>query len=249
MTAELEIDDLAVRFGGLHALDGIAVGVEEGHTMGIIGPNGAGKTTLLNAVCGLVRPSRGEVRFRGQTLTGRKGEQIAALGVARTFQLAEGFGDFTVWDYVRLGMAAAGKGRAGGGRVAGGGASGPEAERTCVASLELIGLWPERARLLRSLPYGLRKLVDVCRATVSEPHILLLDEPTSGLSATERADMVIHLRTLKETIRTMLIVDHDVGFISAVSDQLYAIAYGKPLTQGPPEHVLRHPDVIAAYMG
>jgi len=237
VTAELEIDDLAVRFGGLHALDGIAVGVEEGHTMGIIGPNGAGKTTLLNAVCGLVRPSRGAVRFRGQTLTGRKGEQIAALGVARTFQLAEGFGDFTVWDYVRLGMAAAARSR------------GTEAEEKCVASLEVIGLWPERARLLRSLPYGLRKLVDVCRATVSEPHILLLDEPTSGLSATERADMVVHLRTLKETIRTMLIVDHDVGFISAVSDQLYAIAYGKPLTQGPPEHVLRHPDVIAAYMG
>jgi branched-chain amino acid transport system ATP-binding protein len=237
VTAELEIDDLAVRFGGLLALDGIAVGVEEGHTLGIIGPNGAGKTTLLNAVCGLVRPSRGEVRFRGQTLTGRKGEQIAALGVARTFQLAEGFGDFTVWDYVRLGMAAAGK------------SSGLDAERKCVASLEVIGLWAERARLLRSLPYGLRKLVDVCRATVSEPHILLLDEPTSGLSATERADMVVHLRTLKETIRTMLVVDHDVGFISAVSDQLYAIAYGKPLTQGPPEHVLRHPDVIAAYMG
>jgi ABC-type branched-subunit amino acid transport system ATPase component len=237
VTAELEIDDLAVRFGGLHALDGIAVGVEEGHTLGIIGPNGAGKTTLLNAVCGLVRPSRGEVRFRGQALTGRKGEQIAALGVARTFQLAEGFGDFTVWDYVRLGMAAAGK------------SSGPQAERKCVTSLEVIGLWAERARLLRSLPYGLRKLVDVCRATVSEPHLLLLDEPTSGLSATERADMVVHLRTLKETIATMLIVDHDVGFISAVSDQLYAIAYGKPLTQGPPEHVLRHPDVIAAYMG
>jgi ABC-type branched-subunit amino acid transport system ATPase component len=235
MTAELEIDDLAVRFGGLHALDGIAVGVEEGHTLGIIGPNGAGKTTLLNAICGLVRPSRGEVRFRGQTLTGRKGEQIAALGVARTFQLAEGFGDFTVWDYVRLGMAAS--------------ASRNNADRKCVESLEVIGLWAERGRLLRSLPYGLRKLVDVCRATVSEPHILLLDEPTSGLSAQERADMVVHLRTLKETIRTMLIVDHDVGFISAVSDQLYAIAYGKPLTQGPPEHVLRHPDVIAAYMG
>ena len=128
-------------------------------------------------------------------------------------------------------------------------ATNSSASAKCVASLEVIGLWAERGRLLRSLPYGLRKLVDVCRATVSEPHILLLDEPTSGLSAQERADMVIHLRTLKETIRTMLIVDHDVGFISAVSDQLYAIAYGKPLTQGPPEHVLRHPDVIAAYMG
>jgi ABC-type branched-subunit amino acid transport system ATPase component len=246
VTAELEIDDLAVRFGGLHALDGIAVGVEEGHTLGIIGPNGAGKTTLLNAICGLVRPSRGEVRFRGQTLTGRKGEQIAALGVARTFQLAEGFGDFTVWDYVRLGMAAAPHARhsARASRRAGG-----QADQRCVASLEMIGLWAERGRLLRSLPYGLRKLVDVGRATVSEPHLLLLDEPTSGLSAQERADMVVHLRTLKETIRTMLIVDHDVGFISAVSDQLYAIAYGKPLTQGPPEHVLRHPDVIAAYMG
>jgi ABC-type branched-subunit amino acid transport system ATPase component len=238
MTIELEIDDLAVRFGGLHALDGIAVTVEAGTTLGIIGPNGAGKTTLLNAVCGLVRPSRGEVRFRGQALTGRKGEQIAAAGVARTFQLAEGFGDFTVWDYVRLGMAAARPPR-----------TGAAADQRCAAALATIDLWPQRARLLRSLPYGLRKLVDVCRATVSEPHMLLLDEPTSGLSAQERADMVVHLRMLKETIRTMLIVDHDVGFISAVSDHLYAIAYGKPLTHGTPEHVLKHPEVIAAYMG
>ena len=238
MTAELEIDDLAVRFGGLQALDGIAVTIEASTTLGIIGPNGAGKTTLLNAICGLVRPSRGEVRFRGQPLTGRKGEQIAAAGVARTFQLAEGFGDFTVWDYVRLGMAAAGPPR-----------TGAAADQRCAAALATIDLWPQRARLLRSLPYGLRKLVDVCRATVSEPHMLLLDEPTSGLSAQERADMVVHLRMLKETIRTMLIVDHDVGFISAVSDHLYAIAYGKPLTHGTPEHVLKHPEVIAAYMG
>jgi ABC-type branched-subunit amino acid transport system ATPase component len=238
MTAELEIDDLAVRFGGLQALDGIAVTVEAGTTLGIIGPNGAGKTTLLNAICGLVRPSRGEVRFRGQPLTGRKGEQIAAAGVARTFQLAEGFGDFTVWDYVRLGMAAAGPPR-----------TGAAADQRCATALATVDLWPQRARLLRSLPYGLRKLVDVCRATVSEPHMLLLDEPTSGLSAQERADMVVHLRMLKETIRTMLIVDHDVGFISAVSDHLYAIAYGKPLTHGTPEHVLKHPEVVAAYMG
>jgi ABC-type branched-subunit amino acid transport system ATPase component len=234
---ELEVRDLSVRFGGVHALDGIAFAVEPGTVLGIIGPNGAGKTTLLNAVCGLARPATGEVRFRGQVLTGRKGEQIAAMGVARTFQLAEGFSDFTVWDYVRLGMAAAG------------GSSGPGPAARCAAELETAGLWPYRSRLLKSLPYGMRKLVDVCRATVSGPLVLLLDEPTSGLSREERADMVVRLRGLRKTIQTMLIVDHDVGFISAVSDQLYAIAYGKPLVQGTPEHVLRHPDVIAAYMG
>ena len=90
---------------------------------------------------------------------------------------------------------------------------------------------------------------DACFVEAAEWHARWQNASDSGLSAQERADMVVHLRTLKETIRTMLIVDHDVGFISAVSDQLYAIAYGKPLTQGPPEHVLRHPDVIAAYMG
>lgn len=238
MTAELEVRDLAVRFGGLHALDGIDFAVDEGAILGIIGPNGAGKTTLLNAICGLVRPSRGEVRYRGESLAGRKGEQIAAVGVARTFQLAEGFADFTVWDYVRLGMAAAGAPRAR-----------PGADDRCAAGMQAVELWPHRSRLLKSLPYGLRKLVDVCRATVSEPRVLLLDEPTSGLSAAERADMVDRLRLLRETTATMLIVDHDVGFISAVSDQLYAIAYGRPLTQGAPERVLTHPDVIAAYMG
>jgi ABC-type branched-subunit amino acid transport system ATPase component len=239
VTAELEIRDLAVRFGGLHALDGIDVAVPPGTVLGIIGPNGAGKTTLLNAICGLVRPARGEVRFRGAPLTGRKGEQIAAAGVARTFQLAEGFADFTVYDYVRLGLAASGsRWRAG-----------HALDDQCAAAMQSADLWSQRARRLRSLPYGLRKLVDVCRATVSGPHVLLLDEPTSGLSARERSDMVVRLRALRDTIPTMLIVDHDVGFISAVSDQLYAIAYGKPLTSGLPEHVLTHPDVIAAYMG
>ncbi len=239
MTAELEVTDLAVRFGGLHALDGIDFTVGAGTILGIIGPNGAGKTTLLNAVCGLVRPARGDVRFRGEMLTGRKGEQIAAAGVARTFQLAEGFADFTVFDYVRLGMAAA----------AGSREQRHGAGDHCAAALQAADLWPHRSRLLKSLPYGMRKLVDVCRATVSNPHVLLLDEPTSGLSERERSDMVVRLRALRETIPTMLIVDHDVGFISAVSDQLYAIAYGKPLTSGLPEHVLTHPDVIAAYMG
>lgn len=237
MSAELEIRDLAVRFGGLNALDGIGFDVEQGMILGIIGPNGAGKTTLLNAVCGLVRPARGQIRFRGQSLAGRRGDQIAALGVGRTFQLAEGFADFTVWDYVRLGAAASGELRH------------RRGDDRCAAALQGAGLWQHRARLLRSLPYGLRKLIDVCRATVGDPQVLLLDEPTSGLSSQERADMVMHLRALKTTIDTMLIVDHDVGFISTVSDQLYAIAYGKPLTQGTPEHVLQHPDVITAYMG
>jgi branched-chain amino acid transport system ATP-binding protein len=236
--AELEVRDLAVRFGGLNALDGIDFDVEPGMILGIIGPNGAGKTTLLNAVCGLVRPARGEVRFRGEALAGRRGEQIAALGVGRTFQLAEGFAHFSVWDYIRLGAAGAGGQR-----------RGRRDDDRCAAALQSAGLWPHRSRLLRSLPYGLRKLVDVCRATVAGPSVLLLDEPTSGLSSEERADMLTHLRALQETIATMLIVDHDVGFISAVSDQLYAIAYGKPLTQGTPEHVLQHPDVITAYMG
>lgn len=238
MTAELEVRNLAVRFGGLHALDGIDFAVDEGTILGIIGPNGAGKTTLLNAVCGLVRLSRGEVRYRGETLAGRRGEQIAAVGIARTFQLAEGFADFTVWDYVRLGMAAAKRSSARAG-----------ADGHCAAALQAVDLWPHRSRLLKSLPYGLRKLVDVCRATVSEPRVLLLDEPTSGLSPAERADMISRLRLLREKTATMLIVDHDVGFITEVSDELYAIAYGKPLTQGLPEHVLTDPAVIAAYMG
>jgi branched-chain amino acid transport system ATP-binding protein len=238
VSAELEVRDLAVRFGGLNALDGIDFDVEPGMILGIIGPNGAGKTTLLNAMCGLVRPARGEVKFRGQPLAGRRGEQIAALGVGRTFQLAEGFAEFSVWDYIRLGAAASGGQR-----------RGRRDDDRCAEALQSSGLWPHRSRLLRSLPYGLRKLVDVCRATVAGPRVLLLDEPTSGLSSEERADMLTHLRALQETIATMLIVDHDVGFISAVSDQLYAIAYGKPLTQGTPEHVLQHPDVVTAYMG
>lgn len=238
MTSELVVEELTVRFGGVTALSDVKFAAEAGTTLGIIGPNGAGKTTLLNAVCGLVRPSKGRVRFRDTVLTGLRSEQVAALGVARTFQLAEGFSDFTVWDYVCLGLAPAGAV-----------SSRRDREVAVAIALEAVGLSAYGSAPLRSLPYGTRKLVDLCRATVGQPHLLLLDEPTSGLSREERREMLDHLANLKTRIRTLVLVDHDVGFISQVSERLVAIAYGRVLTEGPPRQVLENADVIAAYMG
>lgn len=241
----IEIKDVSVRFGGLTALDTVNAVIAVGDSFGIIGPNGAGKTTLLNVVSGLLRPSSGDVRYRGQRITGLRASRIAQLGLGRSFQLAEGFANFTVIDYVQLGMAAmAADGRS---RM-----TGIRRIEECLRALEQVGLRPVAGKLMGTLPYGVKKLVDLCRVVVSRPAVLLLDEPTSGLSSDERAEMVGHLAAFKgdaQSPRTVVVVDHDVEFISSVTERVLALAHGQVLTDGSPDEVLSDSRVVDAYMG
>ena len=241
---ELTVQNVSVQFGGLAALSDISLTVDAGTVLGIIGPNGAGKTTLLNVVSGLQAPVRGEVRFRDRRMTGMRSSRIAQAGLGRSFQMAEGFGAFSVLDYVRLGTAAASK--------RGHAVSRSDKRQACEAVLDQVGLANRRRHPMGTLPYGTKKVVDLCRAVVSDPDVLLLDEPTSGLSESDRAEMVDHLADLRRRpngLRTLVVVDHDVGFVSKISDRLFALAYGRALAHGLPHEVLSEPAVVAAYLG
>jgi branched-chain amino acid transport system ATP-binding protein len=237
--ATLELDGVCVQFGGVNALNDVSVQVEQGNVLGLIGPNGAGKTTLLNVVSGLVRPAVGKVTFRGDSLAGLRPDEIARRGVARTFQLADGFSDFSVRDYVRLGLAASGRNRR----------SRRGAAAASSEALEQVGLRSKERARVGDLPYGDRKLLDIARAVVTRPVVLLLDEPTSGLTGAERDELKGRLGSVRDYCELLVVVDHDVGFITGIADSVLALGYGQRLAFGRPAEVLNNPDVIAAYLG
>jgi ABC-type branched-subunit amino acid transport system ATPase component len=239
----LVVANVGVRFGGLHALRDISFTVRKGETFGIIGPNGAGKTTLLNAISGLVRTRTGSINFAGTDIAGKRSNQIAGLGVGRSFQLAEGFARFTVWDYVRLGRVAVRR------EASMLPEAGVDFDAGSLAALERFGLSDLGNSHMGLLSYGTRKLVDLARVMAGEPEILLLDEPTSGLSRAERQEMTRHVRNLGDEGRTVLVVDHDVGFISEVASSALALAYGEAMCVGPLNEVLAHPKVVNSYLG
>ena len=238
-TPALELSGITVRFGGITALDDVHLAASYGSVLGLIGPNGAGKTTLLNVVSGLVRPTEGSVTFLGQSLRDLRPDQITRRGVARTFQLADGFSSFSIWDYVRLGLAAGARRSL----------SRAASEEACAAALHQVGLLDRAGARVGDLPYGGRKLLDVARAVVTRPVVLLLDEPTSGLSGTERDELTRRLDDVRGYCKLLVVVDHDVGFISRIADSVLALGYGQQLSFGPPKDVLENPDVIAAYLG
>jgi branched-chain amino acid transport system ATP-binding protein len=247
----LTVDEVALHFGSLAALDGVSFEVTAGETFGIIGPNGAGKTTLLNCISGIFAPSSGSVRLRDERLTGLSSYRVARRGIARTFQIAESFRSFTVLDYVLLGRTAwrpssfwrCGLSVPSTGRS--------DRQQVAVARdlLAQHGLGDVAHRQLRELAYGHQKMVDVVRALAAEPEILLLDEPTSGSSAEERMALRDVMHSLTAAGITTVVVDHDVTFVSECCSRVFAMASGRPLGLGTPDEVLGMPEVIESYLG
>jgi ABC-type branched-subunit amino acid transport system ATPase component len=194
-------------------------------------------------VCGAVAPTAGRVHVRDRPTAGLRPNAVAALGVGRSFQMAEGFSAFTVDDYVSLGFSAADAGASWRRR------RGARRERV-EGLLADVGLADRIDARLGTLPYGVRKVVDLCRVVVGDPHLMLLDEPTSGLSREERAEMVGHVTRFADSgRRTIVVVDHDVGFVTEVSDRVLALAAGRVVAHGPPAEVMSAPAVVEAYLG
>jgi branched-chain amino acid transport system ATP-binding protein len=247
----LAVRDLTIRFGGLVAVNSISFTVAPGETFGVIGPNGAGKTTLLNAMSGLLRLHTGTVLIDGRPVHGMRPDRLARLGVGRSFQAAEVFNDFVVLDYLSLGrlrhqrtsvLATALRAPS----IARAERRDAAAGRDLLARFELADIAGER---LKELPYGLRKLVDLLRALSGQPRQLLLDEPTSGTAVADR----VLLRQVLDEARadgvTVVVVDHDVQFVSDRCDRLLVMNFGTELATGDPAEVLGRPDVQAAYVG
>jgi branched-chain amino acid transport system ATP-binding protein len=249
----LSLSDITVRFGGITALEGVSFDARKGEVLGIIGPNGAGKTTLFDVVSGVRAPNEGRVLLAGQDVTSSSSTQRARQGLRRTFQRVQAFGWLTVEDNVLAAL----EWRGGGGGFVADLAYFPtrrrrekERRRRADEVLERCGLTAVRRELAGSLPIGVARMVELARAMVDEPTLLLLDEPASGLDATEIVRLGEQIQAVRnDTGCAVLLVEHNAGFVMQQSDRVVVLNLGTVLAQGLPSEVQRNQDVRDAYLG
>ena len=247
----LAVKGLAKHFGGLKAVDGVDMDIRDGEIQALIGPNGSGKTTMLNMLSGLYVPTAGEIRLGGKAVTGRKPHVITAHGVARTFQNIRLFGELTVLDNVLIGQHC--RSRAGLVRsvlqLSSQRAEEAALRRKALETLSFVGLRGKEFNEAKSLPYGQQRLLELARALVSDPKLLLLDEPAAGLNPAETETLVDLLFQIRDRGITILLVEHDMSLVMNVSDHITVLNFGKKIAEGPAEAIERNQEVIDAYLG
>jgi branched-chain amino acid transport system ATP-binding protein len=250
-----KVENLSVWFGGLAAIDGVSFEVEPGQVFAVIGPNGAGKTTLFNCINGIYKPGKGEIFFKGNEIVGLKPDAVARMGIARTFQNIELFDHMTTMENLMLGRHIHMKTGLLRGAFLWGKRSFAGREemvhREKVESIiDLLELQSVRNKFVGALPYGTQKLIELGRALALEPELLLLDEPCAGMNAEEKQDMIFWIKDIQDELGiTVLLIEHDMKMVMDISDQVLAINFGRPITQGTPQEVQQHPEVLAAYLG
>ena len=246
----LAVDEVALAFGGVKALDGVSLSCKQGEIVGLIGPNGSGKTTLLNVMSGLYSCQSGRVTFLAHDITRAPAYAIARLGVARTFQHIHLVDDLSVLDNIAVARA----GIDGGGLMQAIGTFGRDrrlegARRIALAAADRLGIAGVAMEPCGSLPYGTRRRVEVARALATGPRVLLLDEPAAGLNEQEQVDLADRIRTFGADGVTVLVVEHNLVFLAALAERLICLDRGKVIASGLPEAVRREPAVIEAYLG
>jgi branched-chain amino acid transport system ATP-binding protein len=232
----LRLTNVTKRFRGLVAINDVSLDLAEGSISSLIGPNGAGKSTLFNLVTGYIPPSAGEIYFRSSRIDGVPTEKIAALGIARAFQIAKPFPELSVLDNVRIGALF---GRAGPRDVAG----------NTRDALTIAGLNEFAERPALSLTVGYLRRLELARAIAARPVLLLADEPCAGLNHTETEEIVDILRKVRDRGVTVLLVEHDMAAVMRVSDRVFVLDAGAKIAEGSPSTVKNDPGVIAAYLG
>ena len=249
--AELEVDRLTLRFGGLTVVDNISFAIERGELFALIGPNGAGKTSVFNCISGIYRGA-GQIRFRGENIAGLPPHAIAKLGLARTFQHGEVFAQMSVLDNLLVGRHA---------RIH----TNPIAEMLFLPSvrraeithreavehiIDLVELERYRHATVGGLPFGLQKIVGFARALALEPSIMMLDEPSAGLNREEREDLARFILRIKHELgMTMMWIEHDMQMVADLADRIHVLDYGRTIADDTPGVVLSDPKVLAAYLG
>lgn len=250
--ALLSLQDIHLSFGGVKAINGVSIDIEEGKIHAIIGPNGAGKTSIFNVISGVYRPQKGRVLFEGRNITGMKPHRIAALGIARTFQNIALFRGMTVLDNLMMGRHVHMKK----GFFSNGlywlGTEKEEIENRKIVEdiIDFLEIENIRKKVVGTLPYGLQKRVELGRALALKPKILLLDEPMAGMNLEEKEDMARYIIDINEEWGvTVLLIEHDMGVVMDISHRVSVLDFGTKISEGEPMEVANDPHVIRAYIG
>lgn len=247
----LTLEHIAVHFGGLVAISDLNFVVHEGEVVSLIGPNGAGKTTAFNVVTGFMRPTKGEVRYKGTLLNNLKPHQVAELGLVRTFQRTSVFQNVSVFDNVMIGLHRRGRSHLWDTLLALPRERQSEEELRAQAAdiLQLVGIAHRSRELAGGLSYGDQRLLGVALALAANPSMLLLDEPVSGMNASETATFMRVLDRVRGMGVTILLVEHDMPMVMGISDRIVVLNYGRIIAEGPPAAIQGNPEVIQAYLG
>ena len=232
----IEVINVSKHFGGLAAIRNVSFEIKTGEILGLIGPNGAGKTTLFNVVNGFYPPTKGEVTFKGKRISNLQPHEICKLGIARTFQVVKPLQRMSVLDNVVASAFLRAKNK-------------PEAVQIASETLKFTGLYEDKDIISKGLPLGKRKKLEIARALATRPEVLLLDESFAGLNHSELNDSIEIIKKIKERGITIMIIEHHMKVIMAISDRIVVINYGEKIAEGPSQEIRNNPLVIEAYLG
>ncbi len=237
--AILELNDVEKRFGGLPAVDGVTLTVDDGEIVALVGPNGAGKSTLLKAIGGLHAPTRGTIRFAGDDITGRRPHRVRHAGVAMVMQTPRPFETMTVGDNVTLGALFGGR------RI-----GEVQARQRADEMLDFVGLGARRDEMVRSLNLHEQRFLEIARQLAGEPRLILLDEVMAGLNDTELASSIEMVRRCRSELGvTVIWVEHVMKAVMSLAERILVLNFGNLIADGEPNDVMRQPDVVTAYLG